>query len=79
MNLLSHNFEEYFQSLFFNTSSPNQVDIYVEICIFECSPFTCKCSDYLLKDNGILKVGYTKQVWPVDKHCNRVTENDEIT
>lgn len=79
MNLLSYNFEEYFQSLFFNTSSPNQVDIYAEICIFECSPYTCKYSDYLLKGNGILKVGYTKHVWPVDKHYNKVTQNAEMT
>lgn len=50
MNLLSYNFEEYFQSsLFFNTSSPDEIEIYIEIC----SPFTCKCSDYLLKSNGI--------------------------
>lgn len=54
MSLWSYDFEEYFQSsLFFNTSSPDEIEIYVEVCIFECSPITCKCSDYYLKNNGI--------------------------
>lgn len=35
-----------------------------------------KCSDSLLKGNGILKVGHSEQNWPNNKHCNVDTDMD---
>lgn len=59
-----------------NTSSPNQIGLHVEIFRIDCFPFTCKCSDSLLKGNDLLKEGHSEQSWPNNKQCNVDTHMD---